>query len=76
MKVYDLPTFVCLFAFLLLAGECNDADDLLNITSCSNMIAPDAVLYTLHRSTCLIIISIVVSTLRSEMNKREKIIFL
>lgn len=32
-------------------GECNDADDLLNITSCPNMIAPDAVLYTLHRST-------------------------
>ena len=31
-------------------GECNDADDLLNATACPNMIAPDAALYTLHRS--------------------------
>lgn len=31
-------------------GECNDADDLLNATTCPNMIAPDAALYTLHRS--------------------------
>ncbi|CAF5019832.1 unnamed protein product, partial [Rotaria socialis] len=31
-------------------SECIDADDLSSITSCPNMIAPDAVLYTLHRS--------------------------
>lgn len=31
-------------------GECSDADDLSNVTSCPNMIAPDAALYTLHRS--------------------------
>ena len=30
--------------------ECSDLDDSLNITSCPNMIAPDAALYTLHRS--------------------------
>ncbi|CAF1441776.1 unnamed protein product, partial [Adineta ricciae] len=30
--------------------ECSDADDLLNVTSCPNMIAPDAALYTLHRN--------------------------
>ncbi|UJR22541.1 hypothetical protein I4U23_025590 [Adineta vaga] len=31
-------------------SECYDPDDLLNITSCPNVIAPDAGLYTLHRS--------------------------
>jgi hypothetical protein len=31
-------------------GECSDADELSSVTSCPNMIAPDAVLYTLHRS--------------------------
>ncbi|CAF1443879.1 unnamed protein product, partial [Adineta ricciae] len=31
-------------------SECSDADDLLNVTSCPNMIAPDAALYTLHRN--------------------------
>ncbi|CAF2112150.1 unnamed protein product [Rotaria magnacalcarata] len=31
-------------------SECIDADDLSSITSCPNMIAPDAVLYTLHRN--------------------------
>ncbi|CAF1046948.1 unnamed protein product [Adineta ricciae] len=30
-------------------SECNDPDDLLNITLCPNLIAPDAALYTLHR---------------------------
>ncbi|CAF2698230.1 unnamed protein product [Rotaria sp. Silwood2] len=31
-------------------SECSDADDLSSITSCPNMIAPDAALYTLHRN--------------------------
>ncbi|CAF1217230.1 unnamed protein product [Adineta steineri] len=31
-------------------SECSDADDQLNVTSCPNMIAPDAALYTLHRN--------------------------
>lgn len=31
-------------------GECNDADDVPNVLACPNMIAPDAALYTLHRS--------------------------
>ncbi|UJR26532.1 hypothetical protein I4U23_007855 [Adineta vaga] len=31
-------------------SECSDADDLSNVTSCPNMIAPDAALYTLHRN--------------------------
>ncbi|CAF5138704.1 unnamed protein product, partial [Rotaria magnacalcarata] len=31
-------------------SECNEADDLSNISVCQNMIAPDAPLYTLHRS--------------------------
>ncbi|CAF2042517.1 unnamed protein product [Rotaria magnacalcarata] len=31
-------------------SECNEADDLSNISVCQNMIAPDAPLYTLHRN--------------------------
>ncbi len=31
-------------------GECSDADELSSVTSCPNMIAPDAPLYTLYRS--------------------------
>ncbi|CAF3716634.1 unnamed protein product [Rotaria sordida] len=31
-------------------SECSDAEDLSSITSCPNMIAPDAALYTLHRN--------------------------
>jgi hypothetical protein len=38
------------FLWYINIGECNDADDLSNGTACPNMIAPDAALYTLHRS--------------------------
>ncbi|CAF3678141.1 unnamed protein product [Rotaria sp. Silwood1] len=31
-------------------SECNDVDDLSSISSCPNMIAPDAAMYTLHRN--------------------------
>ena len=56
------------FLLLLLplrTGDCHDSDDpIFNVTSCPHLIAPDAVLYTLHRSK-----------FRSPSRERERRVF-